>query len=125
VRADPADAIEIRGLRLLCHVGVTAGERATAQPLEVDVDLAVDLAAAAASDSVGDTVDYGVVSVAIAAAVQEGQHDLLERVAALAADAALGVDDRASSVTLTVRKLRPPVPLDVASTGVRLHRSRR
>lgn len=117
------DTIEIRGLRLLCHVGVTGEERAVAQPVEFDVDLSVDLSAAASSDSVSDTVDYGAVSVAVADAVG-GEHALLERLAAVAADAALAVDDRTSAVVVAVRKLRPPVPLDVASTGVRLHRRR-
>lgn len=121
---DDGDRIEIRGLRVLCRVGVTPEERASAQPLELDVDLAVDLTAAAASDSVSDTVDYGAVGLAVAEAVTADEHDLLERVAALAADAALRVDLRTTSVSVTVRKLRPPVPLHVESTGVRIHRSR-
>lgn len=119
------DGIQIRALRVLCHVGVTAEERAGAQPVEIDLDLDVDCSKAAASDSVDDTVDYGAVTLAVADAVTDGSHDLLERLASLAADAALGVDDRSSAVTVTVRKLRPPIPADVASAGVRLHRSRR
>ena len=122
--AGDGDTIEIRGLRLLCRVGVTAAERASAQPVEVDVDLAVDLSAAAGSDSVSDTVDYGAVAVAVAEAVTEGDHELLERVAERAAGAALRVDRRSTAVSVAVRKLRPPLPLDVSSTGVRIHRSR-
>ncbi len=118
------DRIEIRAIRVLCHVGVGADERADAQPLELDVDLELSLTAAAESDDVVDTVDYGEVSLAVAAAVQGVEHVLLERVAAVAADAALGVDDRAEAVTVAVRKLRPPIPLDVGTTGVRLRRSR-
>ena len=117
------DTIEIRGLRLLCNVGVTAEERAVAQPVEVDLDLSVDLSTAASTDSVSDTVDYGAVAVAVADAVR-GEHALLEHLAAVAADAAMAVDARTSAVVVAVRKLRPPVPLDVASTGVRLHRRR-
>lgn len=117
------DGIEIRGLRVLTRVGVGAEERAVAQPIEIDLDLDVDLSAAA-SDSVSDTVDYGAVSVAVAAAVTVGDHSLLERLASLAADAAFGVDDRTTAVTVTVRKLRPPVPLDVDTTAVRIHRTR-
>lgn len=118
------DRIEIRGLRLLCRVGVPAGERAVAQPIEVDLDLILDLTEATASDDVADTVDYGAVALAVAEAVTTGEHALLERLAALAADAAFTVDERTSEVVVTVRKLRPPVPLDVASTGVRIRRSR-
>ncbi|WP_436794800.1 dihydroneopterin aldolase [Actinospongicola halichondriae] len=118
------DHIEICGLRLVCHVGVGDDERASAQPLELDLDIEADLAAAAASDDVADTIDYGEVSLAVATAVLSVEHALLERVAAVAADAALGVDPAATAVTVTVRKLRPPIPLDVASTAVRLRRSR-
>lgn len=118
------DRIEIRGLRVLCHVGVGADERAAAQPLELDIDLELPLTAAADSDDVADTVDYGEVSLAVAAAVQGVEHVLLERVAAVAADATLAVDGRSDAVTVAVRKLRPPIPLDVASTGVRLRRTR-
>ena len=116
------DHIEIRALRILCHVGVGDDERANAQPLELDIDLEADLSAAAASDDVADTIDYGEVSVAVAAAVQATEHALLERAAAVAADAVLAVDPRTTAVTVSVRKLRPPIPLDVGSTAVRLRR---
>lgn len=116
--------IEIRGLRVLCHVGVPESERAVAQPVEIDLHLTVDVDRASRTDLVTDTVDYGAVADAVAAAVTDGEHALLERLAGLAADAALGVDTRTRAVAVTVRKLRPPVPLDVASTAVTLHRAR-
>lgn len=118
------DRIEIRGLRVICNVGVPEEERHSAQPLAIDLDLEVDLTAAAASDDVADTVDYGVVAQSVAAAVQARAHALLERVAAVAADAALQVDARVEAVTVSVHKLRPPVPVDVHTTGVRLRRHR-
>ncbi len=118
------DVIEIRGLRVVCHVGVPDAERAAAQPLEIDVDLEVDLTSAGVSDDVGDTVDYGAVTVAVADAVAAGRFALLERVARVAADTALAVDQRSTAVTVTVRKLRPPIPRDVATAGVRVTRTR-
>jgi FolB domain-containing protein len=122
---DPAgDRIEIRGLRLVVRVGVPAEERALPQPVELDIDLEVDLSAAALSDDVADTVDYGAVAVAVADAVTGTEFALLERLAAVVADRALAVDDRTHAAAVTVRKLRPPVPLDVASTGVRIRRER-
>lgn len=117
-------AIEIRGLRVLCHVGVPEVERAAPQPVELDVDLAVDLTRAGDTDDVGDTVDYGAAAVAVRDAVTATPVALLERLAHLAADAALSLDHRVLRVTVTVRKLRPPVPVDVATTAVRVHRSR-
>lgn len=118
------DRIEIRGLRVLAKVGVPTQERAAPQPIELDIDLEVDLGPAADSDDVSDTVDYGAVALAVAEAVTAGEHALLERLAAVAADRALEVDERSLAATVVVRKLRPPVPLDVATTGVRVRRER-
>ena len=116
--------ILVQGLRVLAHVGVPEAERAQLQPLSVDLALHVDLDDAARSDDVADTVDYGAVSVAVADAITAEPVALLERLAAIAADAALGVDERTRAVTVTVTKLRPPIPRDVASSAVRLHRER-
>ena len=51
-----------RGLRALGVHGVLPEEQVRPQPFEVDVELIVDLAAAAASDRLDDTVDYGAVA---------------------------------------------------------------
>lgn len=116
--------ILVRGLRVLAHVGVPEAERAQLQPLSIDLSLHLDLEHAARSDDVADTVDYGAVSVAVADAVTAAPVALLERLAAIAADAALGVDERTRAVTVTVTKLRPPIPRDVEASAVRLHRER-
>jgi dihydroneopterin aldolase len=117
------DRIEVRNLRLLGVHGLLPEERNRPQPFEIDLDLVVDMAAAAASDDLTDTVDYGAVIDAAAAVVAGAPHDLLESLAGAIADAVL-VDAGVTAVTVAVRKLRPPVPHDVASTGVRLTRSR-
>lgn len=118
------DRILVRGLRVLAHVGVPEAERAVAQPLRLDLALEFDLSDAATSDDVADTVDYGAVAIAVADAVTAGPIALLERVAGLAADAALAVDPRTRAVTVEVTKVRPPVPRDVAETAVVLTRRR-
>ncbi|MDZ7676543.1 MAG: dihydroneopterin aldolase [Acidimicrobiales bacterium] len=117
------DEIRLEALRVLCRVGVTDAERAQSQPLEIDLVLELDLGAAGASDDVDDTVDYGEVALVVAAAVESTHHHLVERVATVAADAALRVAGRGAAVTVTVRKLRPPIPLDVRTAGVRLRRT--
>lgn len=118
------DRIELRGLRLVGLVGVLPEERTRAQPLELDLDLSVDTSAAGVSDALSDTVDYGAVCDLVAAVVAELQPELLERLAVAVAEAVLATDERIGSVELSVRKLRPPVPHDLASSGVRVRRSR-
>jgi len=118
------DRIELRGLRATGRVGVLPAEREADQPLELDLDLTVDLAEAAASDDLADTVDYGAVCDTAVAAVRAGHVDLLERLASRVVDAVLAVDARIAAVEVVVRKLRPPVPHDLATSGVRLVRRR-
>jgi dihydroneopterin aldolase len=102
--------------------GALPEEEGRPQPFEVDVDLAVDITVSGRTDALADTVHYGDVSAAIAKVVTGEQHRLLERLATRIADDVLGVDDRITSVTVTVRKLRPPLPVDVASAGVTITR---
>ena len=50
---------------------------------------------------------------------------LLERLAERIAEVVLAVDPAVDAVTVTVRKLRPPVPQHLATSGVRIARGRR
>ena len=119
------DRIELRGLRLTAIVGVLPEERERAQPLRLDLDLDVDLTAAAASDALDDTVDYGAVCDRVAAVVAGAEPQLLERLAGLVAANVLDLDDRIAGVEIAVHKLRPPVPHQLDSSGVRVARQRR
>ena len=117
------DRIELRGLRLVGTHGVLPEEHERAQPFEVDLDLELDLAKAGRSDALGDTIDYGSVAEAVAAVVEGPHSDLLEHLADRIADAALDAGaPLATAVTVSVRKLRPPVPFELASAGVTITR---
>lgn len=124
------DVIQLRGLRATGTHGVLDEEKDRAQPFEVDLDLHLDLRAAGSSDDLADTVDYGAVADAVAAEIGGRHADLLEhlaeriaRAAAVAASGAPGAP-QVEAVTVTLRKLRPPVPVDLAAAGVRIHRRR-
>ena len=120
----PPDLVELRGLRLLTSVGVLPEERERPQPIELDIDLVVDVAAAGASDDLADAVDYAAVVAEVERVLTAGHVDLLERQATLVAEALLALDARVLAVDLAVRKLRPPVPQDLATAGVRISRAR-
>jgi len=117
------DVIELRGLRALGRHGVLEEEKARDQPFEVDLDVEASLAAAGASDALGDTVDYGRLVEEVVAVVAGEPCRLLERLAERIAEVVLA-DDRVTGVTVAVRKLRPPVPFDLGTAGVRLTRRR-
>lgn len=116
------DRIRLARLRLLGVHGALPEEQDRAQPFEVDVDLAADLAEAGRTDSLADTVDYGAVAAAVERIVVGESHRLLERLATRIADDVLQVDPRIIGVTVTVRKLRPPVLVDLAWAGVTITR---
>ena len=117
------DRIELRGLRVLGVCGVLPHEQAEPQPLELDLDVEADLADAGASDDLADTVDYGAVCARVEEVVGSERFALLERLAARVAEVVLE-DPRVRAVTVAARKLRPPVPQQLATSGVRVRRER-
>lgn len=124
------DTIELRGLRVVGRHGVLDEEHRRAQPFEVDLDLELDLGPAGASDALTDTVDYGAVAESVAEVVGGEHSELLEHLAdriarAAMAAASAGGGAPVDAVTVRIRKLRPPVPVDLASAGVRIRRERR
>lgn len=118
------DAIELRGLHVSGIVGVLPHERTQPQPLDIDLDIAFDLATAGASDNLVDTVDYGALCAAAEQVVASTAFELLEALADRIAVTLLAADERIGAVTVWVRKLRPPVAQQLATSGVRITRSR-
>ena len=119
----PGDRIELRGLRVRAVCGVLPEERERSQPFEFDIDVYTDLADAAASDDLADTVDYGTLCAHVAGIADNERFELLERFAGRVAEALLATGP-VDAVTVVVRKLRPPVPEDLDTSGVRIHRTR-
>lgn len=117
------DRIELRGLRAVGICGALPEEQERPQPFEIDLDVHVDLAPAGASDDLGDTVDYGALGATAVSIVTGGRFVLLERMAEVIAEAVLA-DVRVDSVTISVRKLRPPVPYELDTSGVSITRPR-
>jgi 7,8-dihydroneopterin aldolase/epimerase/oxygenase len=111
--------ILVSGLEILGVHGVLPEEQTRAQPFRVDLELEADLAAAGESDDLADTIDYASVIAAVVRIVESERHQLLERLARRIAEACRE-DARVTGVTVTVRKLRPPVPAMLDHVGVRI-----
>jgi dihydroneopterin aldolase / 2-amino-4-hydroxy-6-hydroxymethyldihydropteridine diphosphokinase len=119
-----SDTVEVRGLVVTTVVGVLPHERSSAQPIRIDLDLHVDLRNAGRTDDLSDTADYGDVAERVAAIVRESKDTLLERLADRVAEMLVSIN-RVDAVDVTITKLRPPIPEQLDSTAVRIHRSRR
>ncbi len=120
----PSDRIEIRDLELLCLCGVLPEETERRQPFMVDLDLYLDLAPAGQSDDLTRTVNYGELIDTVVDEVEATPFSLLEAMAEHIAGLGLAYEV-AEAVTVTVRKLRPPVAAHVSTTGVTITRTRR
>lgn len=112
-----AHTIELRGLRVVAHVGVLPEERARPQPLRVDLD--VEVARASRNDDLGSTIDYAALCDLVAATLLEGRRHLLESACDDVAAAILDAYPAARAVVVAVAKVRPPVAHDLSSAGVR------
>ena len=113
------DVIELRDLRCSAIVGVLAEERDRAQPLVFDLELVRPFEEAALNDDIAETTNYADVLSLTVRTATEGRYLLLETLAYRVAYEVLALDEEIASVTVAVKKGRPPVVEDVASVGVR------
>ena len=114
------DAIRITGMRFWGKHGASPGERERGQPIDVDLEIAVDAEQAASSDALADTVDYAELYRTCERIVTQQSFNLLEALAGRIAQACLR-DVRIGEVTVRVRK---PRLLDGATPEVQVHRRR-
>ena len=115
------DKLCLEDVRFYGHHGVSKAEQTVGVWFSVDAELAVDLAAAAVSDDLGATVDYGAVARRIVEVGTQGRVNLIERLAGLIAQALLR---EFPAREVRVRKLTPPLQGLVGTPSVELVRSR-
>jgi 7,8-dihydroneopterin aldolase/epimerase/oxygenase len=113
--------IEISGLSLYTHHGLTAAEREIGQRLLVDLTLEVGEVDATVTDLVEDTVDYGAVCNTVALVAQQRSYKTLERLSTAIADRLLG-DYRLEAVSVKCAKPEPPIALPVDEVSVTVWR---
>lgn len=124
VRTAPVtDRIALVGLEAHGRHGVLDSEREAGQVFGVDVVLGLDTRSAAASDDLGDTVDYGTLARDVAAVVEGEPVALIETLAQRIADVCL-VDERVQWTEVTVHKPAAPIEAAFADVAVTIHRSR-
>ena len=113
--------VEIVGLSLYTHHGVTAAEREIGQRLVLDVRFDIGEPDALVTDRVEDTVDDGEVCQVIALIAQQLSYKTLERLCAVIAER-LAAQFGAESVTVKAAKPEPPIPLPVEEVSVEVWR---
>jgi dihydroneopterin aldolase/2-amino-4-hydroxy-6-hydroxymethyldihydropteridine diphosphokinase len=119
---EPRDRIVVTGIRGHGRHGVFDHERRDGQEFAVDVELEVGTTAAARSDDLADTVDYGQVAIAVHALIVGEPVDLVETLAERIADACLAFGG-VHAVTVTVHKPSAPIPVPFDDVQLRIRRT--
>lgn len=119
------DRISLTGLRVFGRHGVFDYERADGQDFIVDATVWIDLDAAARTDDLADTMDYGVLAQRAAEIVGGRPCKLIETVAGRIADDVMSRDQRVHAVEVTIHKPSAPIGLDFVDVAVTARRSRR
>jgi 7,8-dihydroneopterin aldolase/epimerase/oxygenase len=118
---EPEVSIEVSGLSLFTHVGVTAAEREVGQRLLLDLRLEVGDCDATVTDRVEDTVDYGEVCDVVNLVAQQRSYKTLERLCAAIADRLIEQYD-VQAVWVKAAKPEPPLAFVVTEVSVEVWR---
>lgn len=123
--SQPSDRLSVLGMRFDARHGVHDVEKDRPQPFEVDLVLHADLAAAAESDDLARTADYGSLADVVRGIVEGTSFDLIEALAGAIARAVLAATDPRVVSAVEVRVRKPQAPLDVTFDTVEAALTRR
>jgi dihydroneopterin aldolase len=109
--------VELRGLSIFTHHGVTDAEQEVGQRMEFDLSFDVPDCDAVLTDRLDDTVDYAEVCDIVALAATERSYRTLERLCQVIASRLMERFD-CESVQVRAAKPEPPVPYPVREAAV-------
>ena len=115
--------VELHGLSIYTHHGVSEAERELGQRLVIDASFDVPDCDAVLTDRVEDTIDYSDAADIVALAATERSYRTLERLGHVIAER-LAERYGCEAVRVRVAKPEPPLPLAIEETAVEVVRSR-
>jgi dihydroneopterin aldolase len=121
---ESAVEVELRGLSIYTHHGVSDAEQEVGQRLVIDVGFDVPDCDAVLTDRLEDTIDYSAVADIVALAATERSYRTLERLGHVIADRLIE-RYRSEAVRVRLAKPEPPIPLAIEEVAVEVVRSRR
>ena len=113
--------IEVNGLSLYTHHGVTPAEQEVGQRLMLDLRLVVGEADATLTDRLEDTIDYAELCQTVALVAQQRSYRTLERLCSVIADRLIE-DYGLESVSVKAAKPDPPMALPAEDVAVEVWR---
>ncbi|HTX31183.1 MAG TPA: dihydroneopterin aldolase [Solirubrobacteraceae bacterium] len=118
---EPEVTIEVSGLSLYTHIGVSDAEREIGQRLLIDLRMDVGEVDATVTDRIEDTVDYSQVCQTANLVAQQRSYKTLERLCAAIADRVME-DYAVDAVWIKAAKPEPPMALPVSEVSVEVWR---
>ncbi|MGZ5337221.1 MAG: dihydroneopterin aldolase [Solirubrobacterales bacterium] len=115
--------VELRGLSIYTHHGVTDAEQEVGQRLELEISFDVPDCDAVLTDRLEDTVDYAEVCDIVALAATERNYRTLERLCRVIAER-LAERFGCESVQVRASKPEPPLPVAIDEVAVELTHER-
>ena len=119
--SEPEVTIEISGLSLYTHMGVTAAEREVGQRLLFDIRIDVGECDATVTDRIEDTVNYAEVCEVVSLVALQRSYKTLERLCSAVVERLLERYD-AHAVWVKAAKPEPPIALPVSEVSVEVWR---
>jgi 7,8-dihydroneopterin aldolase/epimerase/oxygenase len=115
--------VELRGISIYTHHGVSDAEQEVGQRLEFDLSFDVPDCDAVLTDRIEDTIDYSEVCDIVALAATERSYRTLERLAQVIGERLI---ERygCESVRVRAAKPEPPLPLSIQEVGVEVTQER-
>jgi 7,8-dihydroneopterin aldolase/epimerase/oxygenase len=110
--------LRVTRLQFLAPHGVYEQERITGNRFEVDLELEYNSEAAASSDSVARSIDYGELAAIVASVMNGRPVNLIETLASRIGEKVLREFPAIDQLTVTVRKLSPEIGIPVESTEI-------
>jgi dihydroneopterin aldolase len=114
---DSTVEVELRGLSIYTHHGVSDAEQEVGQRLEFDVTFDVPDCDAVLTDRIEDTIDYSEVCDIVALAATDRSYRTLERLAHVIGER-LAERFGSEQVRVRVAKPEPPLPLAIEEVAV-------
>ena len=118
------DTIRLTRVTAIGYHGVFEHEKRDGQPFITDAVLHMDVGAAAATDDLSKTADYGAVAEAIVAVVTGEAFDLIETLSVCLAEKILADFPVVQAVEVTVHKPKAPIQVPFGDVSITVFRTR-
>ncbi|MFN4262622.1 MAG: dihydroneopterin aldolase [Thioalkalivibrionaceae bacterium] len=115
------DVVFVNDLMVDAVIGVYEWERRVPRPLRIDLELETDTRDAAATDSIGRTIDYEIVARRVAEIAGHHPHHLLET---LAEDISSAILNEFGCYRLRLTVAKPGAIAGAREVGIRIERDR-